>query len=457
MNDDLNVRLRAASDAYTARESGTRPDDLELAVLYRDVRRRRLAHHARVGGVAAGVVAVVATAGWFGATRPQPPAPPATTATPTPGASATPSSDPTTAVPVPSATRSAADAPELPPTWRLDAATIASVGPGWSLVTYTSVLGEPAAPARLVVASPTGELFLAGQAPADALTRVVAWDGGPEAVVEVGQLRATFDLVTGVTAPDARGLPDGLRAQDAAAGVELWQGDDGAAWVVPLSGDARRVPGARNLSDLSPRGTHALTTGDDGRPLVVDLATGDARDLGVDGLTCDPVGWADDTHVALRCTDPTDADSGGFFPYLLPDPSSRPRMVVVAADGSGQPQVREIARGELVPGRVLPVRPGTVAIAGAPLGDGVLDCMTDSELRTAGDVVAVSAPGAAPDAGTVVTDVHGDVLHAWLSAGCAPDGPSELLRMDTATGAVSVLPPGPDAAWSPSSAVTLTR
>lgn len=456
MSDDLNARLRAASDAYTARESSTRPDDLELAAVHRDVRRRRLAHHARVGGVAAGVVAVVTTAGWLGVTRPQPPVPPAATATPTPGASTTPTATPTPRpTPAQAATRTPADEPGLPPMWRLDAATIASVGPGWSLVTYTSVLGTPAAPARLVLASPTGELFLAGKAPADALTRLVAWDGGSKAVVEVGQLRATFDLYLGKAAPDARGLPPGLRAQDAAAGVELWQGDDGAAWVVPPSGDARRVPGTRDLRDLSPRGTHALATGDDAQPLVVDLATGDARDLGVDGLTCDPVGWADDTHVALTCTDPTDADGGGYLPYLLSDPTSRPRLVVVAADGTGQPQVRTIARGELVPGRVLPVRSGTVVIAGAPLGDGVLDCMTDSELRTGDDVAVV--PGAAPDAGTVVTDVHGDVLHAWRSTRCAPDGPSELLRVDTATGAVSVLPPGPDAAWSPSSAVTLTR
>ncbi|GIG40910.1 hypothetical protein [Cellulomonas phragmiteti] len=461
MTDDLATRLRATRDAYEEREAETRPDEVELARLYRDVRRHRAARHLRsVGAVAAAGVAV-ATIGWFGLNV-APDVPPAQTPSPSPTVTATPTPDAAPGPTAPEVVRAPVVITGMPPMWELDDATLAAVGPGWTLVTYgPQDQGGADVPAQVVLASPGGDLFHVAQEPAGRLD-VLAWDGGPTAVVAGPDGRASLDLRTGALAADPRGLPSGAHAYGPHAAGELWSASDGTTWVVPASGDARAVPGTAGLRlDLAPDGARGAAVDLDGRPVVVDLRTGARTDVGVAGLRCSVLGWADAARVGLLCTDPTDADDGGFLPYLLADPGSRPRYVLVAADGSGSPEVREIRTGELVPGRVLPVRPGTVALAGAPLGDDVIECATSTELRTGDTVSSLVAPGDARLPHTTVIGVVGDVVHVLRFVSCAPDGdagPSETVVVDTVTGTTTVLPAGPvgDSTMVPGRAVTVT-
>lgn len=452
MADDLTARLRATSRAYEDRESGAQPDDLELARLLRDVRRQRTGRGVRHAAVAAVAVAVVSTAGWFGL-RGVPDAIPAHTPTPTP-----PTTSPT---PSPERDRTPVDRAGMPTMWSLDDAVLADVGPGWTLATYgpaDSLSSD--APDQVVLASPDGRLFHVPDAAAGPDRSVVSWDGGATAVVATADGRASLDLRTGATTPDPRGLPDGVHPTGRAAGAELWQSTDGAAWVVPDGGEARRVPGPGGIGHLSPDATRGLVTADDGRVLVADLATGATLPVGDPLLRCHALGWADAATVALLCSDPTDADTGGFFPYLLADPASRPRYVLAPAAGAGVPQVREIGPGELVPGQVLPLGGGGVVVAGTPLADDVIACTTTVEVRTGDTVTPLTTPERLPWA--TVTAAEGDVVHVLRYDGCGAEGggPSELVVVDTGTGVSTVLPggPGADRAMVPTgAAVTVTR
>ncbi|UZN03346.1 hypothetical protein [Cellulomonas sp. S1-8] len=464
MTDDLAARLRATRDAYEEREAGARPDDTELTHLYRDVRQRRAVRSLRSVGAVAAAVAAVATIGWYGL-HAAPDVAPAETPTPTSTSTATPV--PTaTVTPSTAPVRTPVEHPGMPAMWALDDDVLASVGPGWTLATYGphSQTDGQVAPDRVVLASPDGALFDVSELPTDVHLDVLAWDG-LTATVASRDGRASYDLRTGALTPDPRGLPAGVSLSGTGGGVEVWSTPDGAAWVVPASGPARRVPdgtsGPGQVAELSPDGTRATTTTPDGRPAVLDLGSGGTRPVGIDGLVCTTIGWADVDTVAQLCTDPTDADSGGFFPYLLADPDSRPRYVLAPADGSAEPRVRELRTGDLVPGHVQLVRPGVVAVAGSPLGDDVIDCTTTTELWT-GDTVTPLAPERSPDLPwATVSGVHGDVVHVRQFAACSLEvgGPVDLVVVDTLTGASTVLPRGPegDDMMVPGAALTLPR
>lgn len=465
MADDLNARLRATSRAYEDREAGAQPDDLELASLYRDVRRHRTGRTVRHAGVAAAALLVVGTAGWFGV-RAVPDVPPAQTPTPTPTVAPAPSTAAPSPTPTPEPVRTPVEITGMPAMWALDDDVLAAAGPGWTLATYSPESIDSTAPGQVVLAAPDGRLFHVAAAPDEGTWSIVAWDGGATAVVHGSDGRAALDLRTGTLTPDPRGLPPGSRLTGHDAGHELWLAmGDGSPWVVGPDTAAQRVPGPNwdvlGSTDVSPDGTRALLTSGEGRPVVVDLTTGAGRDLGLDGLGCRLLGWADALTVALLCTDPTDLGAESFFPPMLADPALHPRYVQVRADGTGTPEVREIGSGELVPFVVQPLGAGKVAVAGAPLGGEVIDCATTAEVH-AGDLVSrLSTP--APDLPWVaVPSVHGDVVHVMRLAGChAERGDTvELVVVDTGTGTRTVLPAGPagDRAMVPNgAAVTLTR
>jgi len=457
MTDDLAARLRATRDAYEARETDARPDDAELAALYRDVRRHRMLRSVRSVGVAAATVAAVASVGWYGLNvapdvHPAGTPTPTGTATPTPGPTATPSTTPS-ATPV----RTPVEHAGMPTTWALDETVLASVGPGWTLATYVPSTPHLSTPYRVVLSSPDGELYDVSELPEDVVVTFLAWGGGTTAAVATSEGRATYDLRTGELTPDPRGLPADARVHDARGGAELWLTSDGSPWVVPATGPARPVPGGTwevtGLAGLSPDATRAVAGS-----VVVDLGTGRTTSVAPAGLDCTTLGWADAATVALLCTDPVEVDPGDFQPYLLRDPASRPRYVLAAADGSSGPQVRELRTGDLVPSRVRALRSGALAVAGSPLASDPISCATTTELRRSDTVEQLVGDRSTDLRWATVTDVFGDVVHVRLDAACEGSGPVELAVVDTVTGTTTLLPRGEgnDQMMVPGSAVTRT-
>ncbi|QCB95048.1 hypothetical protein [Cellulomonas shaoxiangyii] len=483
MTDDLTARLTGALDALEDRERATRADATELAALHRDVRRRRVTRTAQHASVAAVTVVAVATAGWFGLQRTHvepvvTPSPSRTTTTtptppPTPSPTPTPSATPVTA-PTP------VTVPGMPPMFALDDAVLASVGPGWAVGLYTNGYGDPFVvdgrllPTALVVAAPTGELYLGRVREDGAWLEPVRWDGSSSVVVEhlsaQDTARYVVDLRTGDLTPDGRGLPaDAWFLAEAPDGGEVWSLSDSASatsdwWVVPPTGAARQVAtgstGFVHEARLSPDGARLALgeRGGAGGAVVVELASGRTVPGGPvpDGQACRPAGWADATHVLLLCAD----DGAALDP---PRPDQRPRLVRQDVTGrSATVVVRELAGDTAAPSHVHPVGDGRLVAALAPVTADGERCADDDvvELRADGSTTPLDRRRVAPDAPVGIGHVLTGYVQVTEGVSCGGDeAPAALVVVDLVGGGSWALPAGdgPEARYPVASAVVPRR
>lgn len=465
MTDDLTARLGAALNALEAREEGTRPDPGDLTSLHRDVRRRRVVRTARHASVAAVAVLAVGVAGWWGVRPdPQPATPPAPSPTVTAVPTPSPTSTATVSPPAPTAAAPTGPAREdvdglavvtrsgMPDLYEAPPGLLDRTGEGWLLVTSRGDGAGEAPSGSVAAVAPDGTGYLLADLAVP--VELVAWSGGPTAVVTLGPtdgtfgVRATLDLRTGDVTAD-QPVVDRLQelVGTTADGAQVWTAVDADLGVllevvrdgqVQVLGDPVRSGGRGTVSPDGRRAAlveYATAT----RVFVSDLATGATAEVpsGLEGQLCQHLGWWDATTILQLCWEGLDHWLGEGEPGA----PTATRLVLVDVTGAAQPSVLAVVgEGDPTPyGSVVHVG-GERVVLGAVGQDvagatphvwrsGGWERLTDADLG--GRALGV-VPGAE---GTVVVAVHTDDVLV--------DPDPDLVSIDVRTGEVVRLPSAP--------------
>jgi len=458
---DLHDVLRAAADTDAAAlaQVGTEgPWGRALS----GVRRRRRVRHARqtVLGVAAVAVGVaVVLVGNLVRPQVEPAVTPSPHVTTSPRITTSPQPS-TTPTPVPTTPPVALiEEPGLPPYRPLTPDVLATAGVGWvvsqlDLREPGAALGDaPVRDTAVFVSSPAGEVYRAADPDPSALGpetgfSLERWPAGASFVVVSGSgeqhHRARLDLLTGAVTDDSRGLPDQVHLVDVTPdGTEVWERWPSAwplrgAWVLPESGDARRV-GSRGDDDqtevlaVDPTGRYvAVSTGQD--PAVLDL-TSDALDapMTVDrpaDESCQSGLWFSPTRLLLNCSA---LREGATLSVVA--------TAVVVDVSSGYPVVtstREYPPGEPYPATAVRVADGVFA---ARIGEdrGWPGTRCPGVVWFDGEGRATAPLSTADDRSTSVVAAVDGFLYT-TDSGCGSGGlPGSVTRHDPRTGESTVV------------------